>query len=204
MMRRIGFMALLFLLPAFGSAEPQTISFNIETSIDPIAGVGLLMKQNGVVQKPDVKFSRLEKGLWKASFVIDSAEAEEASFASALLVSSDGDIASSNVKALREALSPSVPKCAPAAAASVPQDSQVGALQSLVQVRSARRDNAQARVVEMMKGEFLETLRKLEKGFGLSQSKELGPSLPPVELIDRLDRIKNAIKNYRTVKPDAK
>lgn len=188
----------LFSAPCMAaSAEPQTITFTVETNIEPITGIGLLMKQNGVVQKPGVQFSKLDKGIWKASFTAEPAELEQYTLASVMLLSSEGDIASSNVRSLKAITAPAIPKCSPQQAVVVSADTQISVLQSLVSVRSARRDNSQARVAEMLKGEFLETLKKLEKGFGLSRGTELSASLPPTELVDRLSRVLNAIRNYR-------
>lgn len=190
-------MLLSFFTISQAYAEQQTLTFTVETAIEPITGVGLLMKQNGVVQKPGVQFSRVDKGVWKASFSAEAAELEQYAFASVMLLSSEGDIASSSVRSLKAVTGPGIPKCPPHQAVVLTADTQIGVLQSLVSVREARRDNARARVNEMMKDDFLETLKKLEKGFGLSRASELNPSLPPVELVDRLSRILNAIRNYR-------
>lgn len=194
--------AFVVFVSPFASAEAITVSFSIETSIEPITGVGLIMKQSGVTQKPGVQFSKAEKGTWKASFTIDSSEVDENAFASVILISSEGDLAASNVRSLTSAATPPIPQCPPQQSIALTADTQIGVLQSLVSIRTARRDNAQARVEEVLKGDFLAMLKKLEAGFGLSRTKELSPDLPPVELIDRLARILNSVKNYRITKPD--
>ena len=181
----------------------KVLSFTVETALEPISGVGIVMKPSGVIQKPTVEFTKIDKGLWRATFVVLSSEIDDHSFASVMLMSSEGDIATSAVQAVSRLIAPEIPKCPPQQAISLAAETQVGVLQSLVSIRSARRDNAQARIVALMQGDYLEKLRNLEKGFGLSRGRELSSDLPPLELIDRLSRILNSVHNYKASKSTA-
>ena len=75
--------------------------------------------------------------------------------------------------------------------------SQSSVLESLVAVRSERRQVLKQTIADDLQGELLEKAVRLEKGFGLTTEEELSAELSPVRLIDRLSRLITAIKNHR-------
>lgn len=194
--------AISFMICLSAHASDRTLSFTVETQIDPISAVGLIMKTNGITQKSNVEFSRVSKGVWKATMPVSEAEIEAGAFASVMLLSSEGDVATSTVRSLAEARTTPIPDCPRSEAVKIGPDTQVGVLQSLVSVRTARRENARIRIAGQLTGDFLETLRRLEIGFGLKTTPQLSADLEPYELIDRLSRIEAALNNYRSGKTE--
>lgn len=187
--------------PSIAYAEDKEVIIRIDSDIEPVRAVGLVLTSDGTTEKSDAKFARSQSGNLEVTFSYTSEEAGSDALATAMVQSSDGSVAFGHVRKL-SAINGSrdLPVCKGEKLAIAPNPSQIGLLQSLVDVRSARRELVQAKVSNLMKDDFLEMLKKLESGFGLTYAKELSPSLPPVELIDRLTRILNAVKNYRMSK----
>lgn len=71
---------------------------------------------------------------------------------------------------------------------------QLSLIMNLLQVRSKLRNNFDARLKEQLQGELLEKLVRYETGFGLERTTPLSADLPPVELVDRLDRILHTLR----------
>ncbi len=200
-MCRIILLVTAFFLASTAAAEPRTVTFDVETPLEVITGVGLLLTPGKVIQKEGIEILKGEKGTVRARFSYDSVEVTDDTLASVMLFTSEGDVAVGTMKRVSSPLLSEIPVCPPVKSVAATAANQLGLFQSLVSVRSARRENAAARVREFMKPDFIVTLEKLEKGFGFTYSKELSPDLGPLELIDRLSRIVNAIKNYRSTKP---
>lgn len=193
----------LFIFTSVAFGEEQRITFEVKSSIEPSTAVGLIMNSDGIVQKPGAEITKESPGVLKVSFLIDSGDIKPNTFASAIVYSSEGDMALSSVRALQANAILEVPVCPPEPVVVQNVSNQIGLLQSLVSVRGARRENAKARVKELLSGDLLETIKKLEKGFGISFNSEISSDIHPLELIDRLTRVLHAIKNYRAGKPAA-
>jgi len=75
--------------------------------------------------------------------------------------------------------------------------SQRGLMQSLVEIRTARRDMLKNRLRAAMAVTTPEKIAKLEELFGLTRPTALTIELSPTEIIDRLNRLTSAIRAYR-------
>lgn len=76
--------------------------------------------------------------------------------------------------------------------------SQRGLMQSLVEIRAARRDVLKNRLKALLNTATLDKARKLEELFGLARTAPLSTDLSPTEIIDRVTRLSAAIKSYRS------
>lgn len=90
----------------------------------------------------------------------------------------------------------SIPECSVAGVIKA-DPSQRGLMESLVEIRTARRDVIKNRINTILSGATLEKARKLEELFGLARSEPLTAELPPTQIIDRVSRLTAAIKSYR-------
>jgi len=173
------------------------IEITVTASFEPVNAVGLLFSERGTVQQPVPVPRRIDE----ANIIVRVPYRDDLprdTMASAMLFAADGTMA---VGAVRQVFSPdpresflSIPDCVPEKVTEATLQNQLSALESLVQIRSKRRGLAQVQVAQLMSDRFLERLKKLEKGFGLQYPAELAPDLPPVQLIDRLQRIFGAIQ----------
>ena len=189
---------LLAATPSF--AEGKQLTFDIETSITPLSGMGLIMDSTGTHTFTDIELSTPKTNTVRAKFTVPDGSAGKDALASVVVFASDGATAFSTVRSLQSITLPKLPECPKKEAVMLTDQNQVGVLQSLVTIRSDRRDTARAKVLQQLNPDYLERLKKLEKGFGLPSEPALSGDLPPVVLVDRLNRILNAVRNYRSNK----
>jgi hypothetical protein len=161
------------------------IEITVSTPFEPVNAVGLLFSERGTVQQP----------------VPPPRRVDESNIIVRVPYRDDLPRDTMAVGAVRQVFSPdpkesflSIPDCVPERITEATIQNQMSAIESLVQIRSKRRGLAQVQVAQLMSDKFLERLKKLEKGFGLQYQTELAPDLPPVQLIDRLQRILLAIQ----------
>ncbi len=183
-----------------GSSPSRFIEVVVLSSFDPEKAVGILFSERGTVQQPVPKPKRIDE-----SFVVVRVPYKEDlprdTMVTAVLYAADGRTAMGSVRPVfspdsREAFL-SIPDCAPESLPNAPLQTQLSMLESLVQLRSQRRGIAQVKVAQQMSDAVVSQLRKLERGFGLRYESELSADLPPIELIDRLNRILSAIRSVR-------
>lgn len=195
---------LIFASPSFAdeeSAAPQRfIEIVVPAQFDPVNSVGLLFSERGTVQQPVPKPQRIDE-VHVVVRVPYRDDLPRDTMATAVLYAPDGRTAMGSVRPVfspdsRESFL-SIPDCNPEKMPDAPLQTQISSLESLVQIRSRRRGLGQVQVAQVMSDNFLQQLRKLERGFGLRYATELTPDLPPVELIDRLQRILAAIQSVR-------
>ncbi len=173
------------------------IEITVSAPFEPVNAVGLLFSERGTVQQPVPTPRRIDE----SNIIVRVPYRDDLprdTMATAMLFAADGTMA---VGAVRQVFSPdpresflSIPECVPEKVTEATIQNQMSAIESLVQIRSKRRGLAQVQVAQLMSDKFLERLKKLEKGFGLQYQTELAPDLPPVQLIDRLQRILLAIQ----------
>jgi hypothetical protein len=182
------------------TAEDREISFQVATSIAPLSGLGLVMNAQDTKTFSTVDIKPVKDGVYLAKFKIPESLISKETLASVVIFSSDGQMAFSTVQQLQSALFNLPPKCSKKDTVVLSSQNQVGVLQSLVTIRGARRDTAKAKVDQQLNSNYIERLKKLEKGFGLPANPELSAEIPPADLIERLSRILNAVRNYRSNK----
>lgn len=193
--------------PAYGADKQKGGSIQVDVSsfVEPATAIGLLMSSGKTLQKFNPKIEKPSPGTITVTFPYSAAEISPDSMATALVVSEKGEVVFGNVKPITgtevdQALG-MLPLCPDDQQVSAALASQSSLLEELYRIRLKRRDQAKAQAEQLMSGEFLERLQKLERGFGLAREKELNATLGPLELIDRLTRLRDALRNWET-KPE--
>lgn len=190
--------------PHFVAAQNRTIEVNVIANFIPDMAVGLLMSSGRTIQLPNARVEQVGEERLTVSIPYDPKDLESGAMATALLVGPNGEIAFGDVKQITGSISAksflSLPECKKEIDVPEGMNDQIGVLQSLVEIRAARREAHQHQLEINLSGPFLEKLRRLEKGFGLEHSIPLSPRLNSFELIDRLSRLATAIKNYQNSK----
>lgn len=201
--------AILFSDASANAAKSErSIEIVVETVDTPKSSVGLIMSPTGTKQRLDVTPKQLRPGVWVVNVPYSEKEIADDTTATAILVSEAGNMTFGQVRSIQPresgAAFVSIPDCVEeSTGGSAAVGGQFALIQSLVDVRAARRAYAHKKVGLILSKDFLERLRKLEKGFGMARTSELGPDLPPTEVIDRLSRLINAVKIYNSRKEAA-
>jgi hypothetical protein len=194
-------------LPAgAGSPAPRStthemdavIQINVAVPFEPTEAVGLLLSSQGVGEKRALKLEKIHEGLYVVSFGYLVGEVRKDTFASAMVSSANGETAFGDIRSLHPAAKKesfyNLPKCPPQRT-SAPDPSKFGSYEKVAHMRLERRSLYRKEIDDLMKGSFLDSLQKLEKGFGLSRGTLLSADLPPVELIDRLSRLLPVVRD---------
>ncbi len=71
---------------------------------------------------------------------------------------------------------------------------------SLIELRKKRKLHIESRITNILKGDTLKKLQRLEKNFGFQYDTELSTELSRDELLHRLDALSHTIKLYKTHK----
>lgn len=183
---------LVFAADAFA----QTRVF-VKTSMQPVAAIGIAMKADGTSESYESRIAEVTGGVYSVAF---DAAGDPTTMVTAVVSSEAGELA---FGAVRPITSPDplqllleTPECPKPPPPSNPNPEQLGLVLKLVEVRSARRELTQIKVAKILDGPFLEKLQKLERGFGLAGERDLSPTLPSMELLNRLSMLSIALKNY--------
>ncbi|RMD86604.1 MAG: hypothetical protein D6808_02960 [Candidatus Dadabacteria bacterium] len=171
--------------------------------IKPIKAIGLLISSGGVISKGNAEFRKVKDGVFLVSIPVQKGDVGKDTVATALLLSEDGkassfgevvDASSVTGRMARFAL----PQCKTRKPKSAVEDeniySNLGNLESLLEIRKVRRDFLKLQLKKAMSGSMLKKLRKIEEGFGLYTGRPLSPDLDPYELSERLFRIYSVIR----------
>lgn len=191
---------MLFARSAF--AADNVVEVDVEMTHEPKFVIGMLVSPSGTIQKRDPKWERVSASRIIVSVPYTPAERTPDTLATALVMSEDDSIVFGAMKPLgiTDLSIYRLPQC-PEPPVTPSLRSQVGALESLVQVRSAQRRVAQHQIDKLLGGGVGEKLHKLEQGFGLATDHKIDSELHPADLVARLVRLKNAISNYRSQAP---
>lgn len=193
----------IFSVAALAQEAPaKSIDIDVSSADDGTA-VGVIFSAQGAVQRAPSKVKRLDPSTVIVSVPYKESELPRDAMVTALMFSSAGKMSFGNVRpvfvpdARESALT--LPLCVPEKANESALQGQIGVLENLVQIRAQRRGVSQVQIARLMSDKFLDRLRRLERGFGLVTTPELGPDLPPVQLIDRLTRILEAVQALKGV-----
>ncbi len=193
---------------AEGLFKKPGVDLTFSLSIVPDKAVGMIISSRGVVEKTGIDLSSTKEGIYVATVPLNSNERSTDTFATAIIQSESSDIYFTPLKSTgdpeRNKSYLSLPMCKETHVRTRTEDetivSNVGALQSLMDIRKIRRDFAQLEISNTMRGDFLEQLQRMEVGFGLTEGTPLSAELKPHELTQRLQRILTAIRNYEANK----
>lgn len=201
----LALLLLQFILVPCAFSQDRTIEINVAGNFRPVGSQGLLFTNNGVISKPVIKVENLANNML-VSIPYKPAEIEDGAMATAILFGPDGEAAFGDVKMIHDSVSTksfySLQECNNEPVVPEGLNQQVGLLESLVAIRVARREGHQLRLKKALEGNFVEKLKRLEKGFGLRYNTPLSENLNSFELVDRLSRLSNAIKNYQSSKKE--
>lgn len=192
-----------------GDEEAQKfIEVNVAASFDPISAIGLFLSEKGAMERPAEQIRRVDPNTVVVKVPYLDRELPRDTMVTAILFSADGNLGFGSVRPIftqdaRESYL-SLPYCPPEKLNFKVVESQLSSLENVLQLRVERRGILQVRVAQIMSDKLVEKLNRLERGFGLARTAPLSPSLPPVELIDRLNRILESIKSVKTSAPAAK
>lgn len=195
---------LLGVAPAAYAAPTPDMELIVEADFEPTQAVGLLITEKGSTPKEQAKFTKLENGKFLVSFPLSAAELKSSGTATAILYDTAGHSAYGEVREIaREGLRPApigMSECKEKGSIPTTLQGQLALLESLVGIRSQRREVLQEALKSEFSGDMLERLQRLEDGFGLKSASELSPSLAPYQLVERLSAIVASIKNVRANK----
>lgn len=188
-------------------ADDQRISVDVKAPFEPASAVGLIINETTTVQKVDAVISRSKDNGIVVSFPFRDSEIKDGAAATAMVIAEDGTMAFGEMKLIdspesRRSLS-EIPECPAEKIVTSGLEGQLGLLQSLLDVRTARRTNAQRQLQEFLTPEMIAKLSRLEKGFGLVNPTPLSARMSPLELNDRIIRITAALKDFRAAKQRA-
>lgn len=201
-----GLLTLLILAPGLALARAEdkkikdgVIEVSATIDFDPEQVTGLLLSSTGAIEKADPKVTKRAANSFLVTFPYKGEEIRPDTVATAMFISSNGKAAMADVHPvfLIESLNKShlsLPNCSldnlgeEAAKLSALYNNR-GVLQSLIEIRTSRRDLAKIKVAGLMQGDLLSTLRQIEKTGGFTYTKELSSDLEPYELLQRLYRI---------------
>jgi hypothetical protein len=185
-------------------AADETVSVEVDAPFEPVSAVGLIINGTTTTQKIEATFKRGRGERLTVSFPVREAETKEGAMATALVIAEDGVMAFGEMKPIgtpdQRAVASDIPDCPPEKLVTTGLEGQLGLLESLLEVRTARRANSQQRLREILTPELVAKLAKLEKGFGLARPSALSANLPPLEVHERSVRISAALKGFREAK----
>ena len=195
---------LVLLLCSPVSAQENVIQVNVSGSFRPVGSQGLLMTKDKVISKPVINVELLANENMLVSIPYHPQEIADGAFATAILFGPQGEIVFGDVKMVTDAATAgsfyALPDCDMNPAVPTGLNQQMGLLESLVEIRAARREAHQLRLKKTLSGSFVDKLSRLERGFGLNYNKKLSADLEAYELVDRLSRLNNAIRSYQAKK----
>lgn len=191
-----------FIEAQHNSSPPKSAAIQIDLTLSftPHSAVGLIFSNNKTTEKLDAKIEKDLRGNFIVSIPYEPTELQGPSFASAIILSENGEAAFTTVKEINnnvlDSAFGSIPECKNDKVGSIAVVGQLALIEQLVEVRSKLKAVGAAKLSKALSGDFLLKLRKLEKSFGLARDKELDPSLPVFELLDRLNRLQHALKSW--------
>lgn len=184
----------------FAADSIRSLEVDVDSLVNPASAVGLVISSEGTIQRPSTKIEKTARDSIVVTFEIPQSQLRPDSVASALVVSEKGEVVFGNVKPI---LSPetdqalgNLPLCPGDSIPVASLAGQYSVLEKIYAIRMKRRDQARATIEKTLSEDLLVRLQKLERGFGLAREKELNPQLSALELVDRLSRLRDALRNW--------
>ena len=196
-------LSLYIFLPVVALAADKSVEVLVDAGFTPTKTIGLLVSSSGTIQKKETKVTRRDNTTIIVSFSADDSELKEDTMATAIVVGEQGEQAWGEVAPVhfQKGEQPwwnmeACPK--DKFAIGVIQDES--ALESLVQIRVARRKIFQAKLARELEDGLADSIATTEEFFGLKRDVPVGPDLSPDKLSDRFSRLTAALKSYRKAK----
>lgn len=183
--------------------DQNMVNIEVEADFEAAQAVGILISETGIQQRLPATFTRVSPTKYRVSFDYRSKQITPTTLATALLILEDGKIVMSEpipfFKYSDESMRPlpKLPACPPDPTTQTRLQGQEGNYQALINIRQERREIVRSKIGLYLTPERLKELAGLEEGFGLSRQHPLSIELDPYELLDRLTRLKIAIKSYQ-------
>lgn len=189
---------------------PVMIEVEVDADFEPTSVVGLVINMAGTIQKPGLDAKPGQLGKLIVAVPVTANEIDPTTSATAILRGPNDALAFGTVRALNSASSLStlqsyanLPQCASGTAlvakttnSAALESDKIALLDSLVKIRSKRRETLQAQLALLLTPDLLTRISKLERGFGLAVEPEISATLPPAAIADRLARLLAVLKNY--------
>ncbi len=176
----------------------KTVEVTVEIAEEPVKVLGFILKNGDTEQVGVTEWKRVNDRILLAYVPVTNLGSETT--VTAMVIGERGAIKYGDVRKA-DSLSSiySLPECS---TKSAPKNlaNQTGLVQALVDVRTARRNYLELKLAKTLDEQLIDTLTKLEKGFGIQSTEIIDPTLHPTVLADRLLRIEAAIVNYRSKK----
>ncbi len=182
---------ILFILASGLSAE--IIELKAKINFLPEKSIGIIFNQAGTKYYNETNINEIKSGETIVSFRVN--EYPEDSFASALVLGKEGEVAFASVQKLANLQDSAVinlPECREPLSEDYTQ--QKGLLEELVKLRVQRQELQKLKLKEYLKPELVTELIALEKKYGIQEIELITPNTPPEVLNLRLFRLINAIK----------
>jgi hypothetical protein len=173
----------------------------VRAAFTPMQAVGIVFDAEGIREISETKISQTAQGDYRIDFSLPpEARIGTGQLLSALVLSEEGEKAYGVVTPLDGGVVNAVlvtPACEQKVSSSLAVAGQYALLESLVDVRLARRKYSLEKIQSMMSAPWFEKVQRIEKGFGFVHDRPLSPELNPAELNERLFHILRAIESYR-------
>lgn len=192
---------ILSLVVSTVAAHSAEVEIPVLTSKTPSSALGIVFGPGIVTRKRDVAVRSVRPGLVVVTVKLDPDDIQPQRFASALVLTDDNGVHFGEVRALDATPLTStlatLPACGPERASFIDVPGRGNLLESLVRVREQRRSKLRSELGSLLDESSLESLRRLERGFGLGGEEPLSANLPVVVLNDRLARIREALRAFQ-------
>lgn len=179
-----------------------TVPVRITSTSEPPSASGIVLSPSGTIIKEGLSAKRDADGVIAVEVPVSDNERSPDTLVSAYVLTEDRRLVFGEMQTIGSSSEGfwSVPECPPSAPSMNVISSNEGLLNSLVKIREQRIKVSHAKFSELLTGKYLDRLRGVEKALGISREPALGPDLPPLELIERLNIIINSVKAREQLK----
>lgn len=186
-----------------GSGEIQ-VTVQLAAKPKPIEATGMLFSTSSSAQFPKASIKMIGDKLYSISFSVPESAVGSDTLASAFAIDENGKTSFGSVIPV---MTPTegmrlgaIPSCKDENIDKVATITNLGTLRQLIDVRTQRMEIIRTKMRQSLDNVLLEKMRKYEEAFGLPHIEPLSVELPPMELFERLSRIKNAVDKYKKFK----
>ena len=188
------YLIISLLLCNYAFAQDAIIETSTAANFSPVEAFGIAISNNRAALVP----AEIQARTSDQSIPVAIKAPDEASLIASILKDDSGTVVTSELESPAKAASK--PECVNDITDKNLDSAQPALLQALVQVRAEKRALYQEKVSQLLSGEFLATLRRLETGFGLGGSVPLSADMSPYELSERISTLAVVLGNLESQK----